>query len=116
MTQAEIEAQWARYMHRADLATDMASTWLYAREQIRDRLMFKPADPLLPDAELDEILASNPRIYLHSGLLYLQELAQDDVGMQREMVRFDGAISDYQMHRSILTPAIPTLYNGLELP
>jgi hypothetical protein len=99
MTQEEIEAAWIRYMHRSDLEADLVDTWLFASSATVNELMYAPI-------VFDEILADAPQIMLHSGLVYLAELAQDDVQLERETMKFKTSADAWMMHRSIQIPAV----------
>lgn len=98
MTVDEIEAAWTRFMHRNDMEADFPTVWIMANNMIENNLMYTPID-------LDGLLADEPQLFLHGGLLYLAEIAQDDQQLQRENAKFGGAIGAYQMKRSIQTPA-----------
>ena len=105
MTEAEIKAQWQRYMHRNDLTGDTAAVWIYAGQMITNRLMHSPCD-------LVAVAATNPQLYLHAGLVYLHELAMDDEGMMREMDRFASDLADYAMNYSLTTEPAPVMKLG----
>lgn len=94
MTEAEVEAAWTRYMHRSDLSADLPTIWTMAESKISERIMAAAPDPV-------DVMAAHPRTYLHAGLVYLHELAQDDEGLMRETALFDAAMVDLHFRRSI---------------
>ena len=104
MTQAEIDAAWLAYMHRSDLATELGTVQVFAAAKIANAMMFAPVDPA-------QLLEDQPQIWLHAGLCYLAELAQDDDQLSRETQLFLGAAMDYQMRRSLDGPA-PVMQRG----
>lgn len=87
MTEAYIRTAWARYMARTDLDEDIDFVWATARAMISARVMRRQVD-------LDAILADTPHVYLHAGLVYLHERAQDDEGLAREQGLLAQAIQD----------------------
>ncbi len=105
MTQAELFDQWARYMHRADLSGDMPEVYEYAVNKTLGRMMNA-------DIEIAEIMDEQPQIMLQAGLCYLNELAQDDVSLDRSERFFEGSALDYQMRRSIKETAAPAAQIG----
>lgn len=110
MTEADIRTAWTRYMHRTDLVADLDLAWAFAVAKIRSRLMRR-------DVDLDAILLSDPQVFLHGGMTYLQELAMDDEGLARESALFDSAIGDHAMRWSIdNSDATATLYGGRLAP
>ena len=103
MTLSELKAVWQRYIHRTDLSADTDTVYTLISEQIPHRLIS------FPDVDMDTILATYPRMLVHGGLAYLHELAQDDEGMQREMMRTDDAIRDFSLWYSIYNDASPAM-------
>lgn len=99
MTKEEIQAVWTRYMHRADLAADYDDTWLFASNTVLNRLMYTPVD-------MDALRDTQPQLFVHAGLMYLAELAQDDVQLERETMKFTTTADTFMRMRSIQTPAI----------
>ena len=71
-------------MHRNDLAVDYSLIWTMAGFKVVAAIMRVKGDT-------EDLTETCPQLYLHAGLIYLQELAQDDNGMQREMTMFDAA-------------------------
>jgi hypothetical protein len=94
MTQAELYNAWQRYMHRSDLSADMDLTYKLAVEMVTERLMH--AGMTAPQIQ-DEHHSS----FLHAGLCYLHELAQDDEGRSRELRAFEDAIQRWHVKYSI---------------
>src|SRR5210317_763162 len=90
MTRSEWDAAMVRYMHRSDLSADLDQVFDYATSKIENAWMRKNVlsgtTPMFNSA--DDMLAYAPLPYLHAGLMYFQELVQDDEGMMREMTRF----------------------------
>ena len=74
-------------MHRNDMTTDLETVYILTGSLIAEKLK-------RPVASFTDLLASNPRAYVHGGLAYLHEIAQDDAGYAREMQRLDDTISD----------------------
>lgn len=99
MTEAEIRAAWLRFMHRSDLAEDLDFVWRTARAMISARSMRRAPD-------LDAILNDTPQVYLHAGLVYLHELAQDEEGIARERDLLRQAMQDEALawSRANVTP------------
>ena len=95
MTPDEIRAAWARFMHRGDLSADMTAVEIFAIERIVERLTFTPEWQ-----SADDGMADAPLLFLHAGLIYLHELAQDDEGMAREISAFEDAVAGYSMRKS----------------
>lgn len=94
MTMAEMRDAWVRYMHRNDLAADLDLVEAMAFSRINERLFQVPDDPL-------ELLDTSPQVVLHSGLMSLHELAQDDEGLGREATLFEAAIGNYAQRASL---------------
>jgi len=87
-------------MHRNDIQADLPTVYAYAGNLIKQRY--------LGEIDLDEAGEDFPNqsnMWLHGGLVYLHELAQDDAGLQREAVLFDNALGDYTFFTSLKTPA-----------
>lgn len=93
MTEAELFSVWERFMHRNDLSADLDTVYVIAKERVNERL--------LQDADITEILADRPRVLIHAGLVYLNELAQDDEGINREQGFFEDALRDLSIALSI---------------
>lgn len=87
MTEAQIRAAWRRYMHRADIEDDLDFVWATARAMVSARAMRRAPD-------LDQMLEDAPHVFLHAGLVYLHELAQDDDGLARERDLLRQALQD----------------------
>ena len=102
MTKTELYALWTRYMHRADLSADLDAAYELVGDRIRERLFGETPD-------LDAILETSPRMFVHGGLLQLAELAQDDIQYQREAVLWDQAVTDYSFRKSIDDNASPAM-------
>lgn len=94
MTQQELYDVWTRWMHRNDLTADLDTIYTFAAEKVNERLLFKVVD-------VADILANSPRMLVHAGLWYLHEMAQDDVGLQREMTLFEDAVVDFSLRTSL---------------
>lgn len=86
-TKAGILDAWQRRMHRLDQAEDLEFVWQTARAMLAGRIMRRGVD-------LDEVLTTSPATYLHAGLVYLHELAQDDEGLERERRLLEQALQD----------------------
>ena len=101
MTKQELYAIWERGMHRNDLAADLDDVYLFASEVSVNSMMYA-------DATVDDLLLTAPQIMVHAGLMYLAELAQDDVQLERETMKFRTSTGDWQMRRSVqtLSPAM----------
>lgn len=97
MTRAEWNAAMQRYMHRADITGDLDQTFAFAQGAFDDAWMGQTL-PYTDDASL---LAMGGRPMTHAGLSYLHELAQDDVGHQREVGMFNAAMAGLQMRTSL---------------
>ena len=92
MTKQELfDNFWVRYMHRNDLSADLEPTFAVVDSMITERLFSFDVDSAL----LDLILMNSPRVYIHGGLMYLHELAQDNDGLAREMERFETALQTF---------------------
>jgi hypothetical protein len=100
MTMDEIHAAWLRWMHRNDLAADLATVETMAAARIAERQMHLGDPPLPEDA---------PRLWLHAGLVSLHELAQDDEGLMREQELLERAEVDWHFRRSFDTTPLPTI-------
>lgn len=98
MTKEEIQDVWERYMHRADLTSDLEDTWTFASNATINEMMYTPVD-------LDELIADQPQVMVHAGLMQLAELAQDDVQLERETMKFKTTADAWMMNRSIQTVA-----------
>ena len=96
MTQQELYDTWVRYMHRNDLQQDMATTYALAGNEITNRLLYAAPD-------LAEILATEPQLYVHAGLLALAEIAQDDEQMARSEGRLQRDLQAWSLRHSIDT-------------
>lgn len=93
MTEAELYDFWTRWMHRKDIAADLDTVYLMASTRIAERLM--------SSADLAAILENSPRMFMHAGLAYLHELAEDDQGQARELGHFEVAAKDYSFAKSL---------------
>lgn len=100
MTLDEIRAAWLRWMHRKDVTADLDVVQVFAETSIVNRLMY-PA----PEAgwATDDLVEQMPVVWLHAGMMYLHELAQDDEGLAREARAFTDAIRDWHFRNSIDT-------------
>jgi hypothetical protein len=92
-------------MHRTDLDADLDDTYLFATAKIVNRMM-------QPGLDINEVLAEQPQVLVHAGLVYLAELAQDDVQMQREQTLFENAHSDMQMQNSLVDNPTISMQRG----
>ena len=114
MTRSEWDAAMVRYMHRSDLSADLDQVFDYATSKIENAWMRKNVlsgtTPMFNSA--DDMLAYAPLPYLHAGLMYFQELVQDDEGMMREMTRFSDEMSTVQhkWSRDNVTPRMEVSY------
>lgn len=98
MNQAELYGIWQRWMHRRDLVGDLDGVFSLATLRIRERVLHPLPDlEAATQADLDEFVDAFARMYVHSGLSYLHELAQDDEGAGREEQRFLQASADHHM-------------------
>jgi hypothetical protein len=112
MTKANILATWSRYMHRNDLSTDLDQVYEFAGLMISQQY--------LGDIDLDELGPDYPRqarLWQHAGLMYLNELAQDDASGSRESQLFQIALRDYAQNRSAeLSPDAPQMKGKVYAP
>lgn len=109
MNEIELLVAWVRWMHRNDLQADLNTVMELTKNRITMRLMYQPD----PNTTLDESIALAPTVWHHAGLCSLHQLAQDDEGLQREMVLFKEAIRDHHFRRSIdAGPAVMEPENG----
>lgn len=92
MTETELKDLWSRWMHRNDIMADLDTVFLMASSRVAERV--------LVSSDIPDILANNPRMLVHAGLIYLHELAQDDDGVQREERFFREAVVDYGIYKS----------------
>lgn len=97
MTLQEIRDAWLRWIHRRDVAADLDTVEVFATAQVANSLMYR-LDVIEP---IDDAVARMPNLFLHAGLVYLHELAQDDEGLAREKAMFDAAVTDWHFRRSI---------------
>ena len=106
MTRAELDAVWQRYMHRNDIDTDLDTVFDLTGQKIREQLLS------IATVDLVTILQDHASLYVHGGLAYLHELAQDDEGAMREITLFDDALSDFSYWWSVHNNATisPTNY------
>ena len=104
MTRPEWDTAMERYMHRNDIVQDLDLTFILATQKIFDRL-------LRSDTDTDQILDVAPALYVHAGLVQLMEIAQDDVGKQREETAFENSAVNYAIKYSIDT-VDPTMVVG----
>jgi hypothetical protein len=77
-------------MHRNDLTADLDAVYNFAGLMIEQQY--------LGEIDLDELGPDYPkqaRMWQHGGLVYLNELAQDDAGGGRETQLFQLALRDY---------------------
>ena len=90
MTLDDINVLWERYAHRYDLEyTDFDLLKELVDGRILDELQ-------LTDPDLDDVLGAAPAVYLHGGLMFLNEESQDDEGVLREMRLFRDALHAYE--------------------
>lgn len=103
MTQADLFEVWKRWMHRADLDADLSVVFSLTGMRISEKLLF--------DVDLNDVLANAPRMYVHGGLAYLNELTRDIEGWQLENDRFNAAAEDYAFAAS--RKARPSIHPGV---
>ena len=110
MTRAEWDANMTRWMHRKDLAADLDTAWLFAKEKFFNAWL--NADGRTVYATDDALLTAAPGPMQHAGMLYLHNLAQDDAGLQREDRLFDFAMADFAINYSVqnITPQMTRPY------
>jgi hypothetical protein len=94
MTIEQIRDAWLRWLHRKDVAADLDTVQALAESMIKNTL-------LQDEPDLTLVLASAPGAYLHGGLVYLHELAQDSDGLALERELYAAAIGDYAMRSSL---------------
>ena len=94
MTVEEIRAAWVRWMHRRDMTDDLDTVEAFARNTIRERIMFK--QPNNDDLEL-----YGSQVLFQAGMMYLHQLAQDDDGLARVTQLFAASCDDYVIGLSI---------------
>lgn len=100
MDLAEIEFRWEEFAHRNDLDyTDLDTIKEFVDGLILDNIM--QADP-----DLSDVLSASPQVYLHGGLMFLHEQAEDDEALARERTLFRQALDGYKLGHSVRnTPA-----------
>lgn len=109
MTRQQWDANMQRFMHRSDLSADLQTVFDYAVKLVHERWNNPNARNTPIFADDDALLDYASRAMHHAGLIYLQELAQDDQGLQREMSMFDSAMSDVQMRWSLDNTSVDML-------
>ena len=93
MTEADLKALWARWMHRRDLTEDMDTVYAMAQLRVQERMLLS--------VNIATVLAEAPRMLIHAGLAYLHELVRDAEGQGIEDQRFEEAVTDYSMRSSL---------------
>ncbi len=97
MTRADWNNTMLRWAHRRDVEPDLDQVWLYAKETFLNA--WPQREP--PVTSDEGILDVAPSPMHHAGLMYIHQLAQDDVGMEREARLFDSAMTDFVMGWSL---------------
>ena len=108
-TKADIYAIWERWAHRTDIGADLDTVWLLTVNRITQRMK---APITVEETDPDFNAMSN--MLVHGGLLYIQELAEDDMSIGRESQLFDGAIQAYSIFQSIAAAPVVAMTNPNE--
>lgn len=111
MTLEELQEAWVRWMHRNDIEADIATVTSLALQKVQQRLMYEHDKT----SEFTEnLIRTSSAMFLHAGLIYLHELAQDDEGGARETQLYEDAIRNHNFWNSLNTSDAQMVFPGEE--